>query len=114
MKISVGDRLNVLGTIEQDWCDSTYSVRDEEGKLLSRIQGPCYGVCAPCCFWCCNEQHSINEADGVTELGTLRCHWKQQPFDDANGLIGVSCPPDMTTKQKALMVGLLVLIVSPI
>ncbi len=111
MEVSIPKIGVTLGTIEQDGCDSTYSIRDEEGKLIHRVQGPCYAVCAPCCFWCCNEHHEVNAADGVTELGTVRRHWRDF-FKEHNGDMGVSFSEDLPTQNKALFIGFFVLIVS--
>lgn len=100
----------LVGTVEQEWSilEPKYSVKDAEGNVVLRIEGPM------CTFSICGRYVEFNvlTPDGSTEVGKISKQWPgllKEIFTDAD-VFGINFPMDLDVRMKAVLLGAVFLI----
>jgi hypothetical protein len=99
----------LLGTMEQDFLGSEYSIKDGQGRIVLTIQAPCYAPAAPFLVWCFNEEFDICMDDGVSDIGKISRSWNED-CADFDGDLGIEFETSDDNRVKALLLGVFFLI----
>ncbi|ODM94536.1 Phospholipid scramblase 1 [Orchesella cincta] len=101
----------VLGTMYQSCLSSTYIIKDSTGRIVYKIQAPCFAPCAPFVFWCCKEHFEICLEDGVTEIGKITKYWGHDvDAPEFQSCLGIEMERADDVRVKALLLGCFFLI----
>lgn len=100
-----------MGTMRQSCLSSVYEIKDSSGRLVYKIQAPCYAPCAPFVFWCCKENFELCMDDGVTEIGRITNKWgRSVDVSEFRNCTGIEMERVDDVRVKALLLGCFFLI----
>ncbi|CAL8089409.1 unnamed protein product [Orchesella dallaii] len=101
----------ILGTMYQSCLSSTYIIKDSTGRIVFKIQAPCFAPCAPFVFWSCREHFEICLDDGVTEIGKITKYWGNDvDAPEFQSCLGIEMERVDDVRVKALLLGCFFLI----
>lgn len=97
--------------MRQSCLSSTYEIKDSSGRLIYKIQAPCFAPFAPFVLWCCKENFEICMDDGVTEIGKITKFWGDGiDVREFQSCLGIEMDRVVDVRVKALLLGCFFLI----
>lgn len=91
-----------------------FELRDDTGSVAFLIYGPC---CADCCCCricmgpCCTADFKIYPPSGGSQIGLIQKKADMREIVSDANTFGVTFPPDLSPRSKALILGAVFLIV---